>query len=137
MTIAVDLGRKATKQTNKTNIHEDTCHSVRPQHFCFHYFIFILYCSHIADVHFLFCAHFMNIFSFLWGADLRHFFLVKMLQWCLVCVIYNSNSFHSFYIQTLQNDCSHIEDVHHLFSAHLINVFLFLRGVELRHFFPS
>ena len=38
-------------------------------------------------------------------------------------------------IKTLQNDCSHIEDVHHLFSAHFMNIFLVLRGVELRHFF--
>ena len=41
------------------------------------------------------------------------------------------------YIQTLHNDCSHIEDVHLLFCAHLINIFSFLTSVELRHFFPS
>ena len=39
------------------------------------------------------------------------------------------------YVQTLHNDCSHIEDVHLLFSAHFMFFFLFLRGVELRHFF--
>ena len=42
----------------------------------------------------------------------------------------------SLLIQTLYNDdCSDIEDVHHLFCAHSINIFLFLLGVELRHFF--
>ena len=30
-----------------------------------------------------------------------------------------------------------MEDVHLLYCAHLINIFLFLRGVELRHFCPS
>ena len=39
------------------------------------------------------------------------------------------------YIQTLHNDCSHIEDVHLPFCAHLLNIFSFLTGVELRHFF--
>ena len=37
-------------------------------------------------------------------------------------------------VQTLQNDCSHIEDMHLLFCAPLINIFLFLTGVELRLF---
>ena len=39
---------------------------------------------------------------------------------CLVCVICNSKSFHSFFIQTLPNDCSHIEDVHLQICARLI-----------------
>ena len=39
------------------------------------------------------------------------------------------------FIKTLHNDCSHIEDVHLLFSAHFMNIFSFLRAVELRHFF--
>ena len=65
-------------------------------------------------------------------------FSSKILRWCLVCVICNSNSFHSFtgYIQTLHNDRSHIEHVHFSFGAHLINIFLFLTGIEVRHF-PS
>ena len=125
------------------------------------------------------------------------FFSSEMLRGCVVCVICNSNSFHSFifilyimivhtlkmctsyfvhvlyffslfgrvlnldifsirnakevpslcnlllqqysllYIQTLHNDCSHIEDVHFSFCAHLINIFPLLTDVELRHFFPS
>ena len=44
-------------------------------------------------------------------------------------------NFLFFYIQTLPNDCSHIEDVHLLFCARFIIFFSFLRGVELRHFF--
>ena len=48
-------------------------------------------CSHIEDVHLAFCAHLINIFSFLTGVELRHF-----LRGCLVCVICNSNSIHSF-----------------------------------------
>ena len=39
------------------------------------------------------------------------------------------------YIQILPSDCSYIEDVHLLFCAHLINIFSFFTGVELRHFF--
>ena len=53
---------------------------------------------------------------------------------CLVCVICNSESFHSFIFKTLYNDCSHIEDVHHLFCAHFMNIFSLFGGVELRHF---
>ena len=53
---------------------------------------------------------------------------------CLVCVIVIPNVFIP-YIQTLHIDCSHIEDVHLLFYAHLINILAFFRGVELRHFF--
>ena len=43
-----------------------------------------------------------------------------------------SNSFRSFIKLTLDNDCSHIENVHLLFCAHLINIFSFLTGVEHR-----
>ena len=51
-------------------------------------------CSHIEDVHLPFCAHLMNIFLFLTGVELRHFFPFEMLSGCLVCVICNSNSVH-------------------------------------------
>ena len=43
--------------------------------------------------------------------------------------------FSFLYIQILPNDCSYIEDVHLIFCAHLINIFSFFTGVELRHFF--
>ena len=62
-----------------------------------------------------------------------------MLRGCLVCVICNFKSFHLLFlfIQTLPNDCLHIEDVHLLFCALFIIFFSFLGGVELRHIFPS
>ena len=50
-----------------------------------------------------------------------------------LCNLY-LQKFLFFFIQTLPNDCSHIENVHLLFCARFINIFLFLRGVELRHF---
>ena len=48
---------------------------------------------------------------------------------CLVCVVYNYK-FSFILIQNLHNDCSYIEVVTHLFYAHFINIFSFLRGVE-------
>ena len=42
--------------------------------------------------------------------------------------------FISFSIQTLHNNNSHIEDVHHLFYSHFMNIFHILRGVELKDF---
>ena len=59
-----------------------------------------------------------------------------MRRGCLVCVICNSQQSSFLYIQTLHNDCSHIEDVHLLFCARFINIFAILTDVELRHF-PS
>ena len=85
---------------------------------------------------FIFCAHLINNFLFFTGVELRHFFPSVRRSGCQVCVICNSNSFHSFnYIQTLHNDCSHIENVHLLFFAHFINSLTFFTGFELRHFF--
>ena len=48
-------------------------------------------CSHIEDVHYPFCAHFMNIFSFLRGVELRQFSDQKCLDG-----VWNSNNFYSF-----------------------------------------
>ena len=65
----------------------------------FHSFIFnlcIMIFHFIEDVHLLFCAHLINIFTFFTGVELRHFFPSEMCRGCLVCVICNSNSFHSF-----------------------------------------
>ena len=36
--------------------------------------------SHIEDVHLLFCAHCMNIFSIFRGVELRHFYVQKCLD---------------------------------------------------------
>ena len=50
----------------------------------------------------------------------------------LIPIIMIINTFSLLYVQNLYNDCSHIEDVHLLFCANLINVFIFsLRIVEL------
>ena len=49
----------------------------------------------------------------------------------LVCELCNSKSFRSFLFKTLHNGCSHIEDVHFLFCAHLIICSHFLRGLDL------
>ena len=51
-----------------------------------------------------------------------------------LCNLY-LQQFSFLYIQTLSNDCSYIEDVHLLFCSHLINIFSFLRVLNLRHFF--
>ena len=53
---------------------------------------------------------------------------------CQVCIISNSKSVHSFFIQTLPNDFLHIEDVHLLLSAGFI-FFSFWGFVEPKHFF--
>ena len=54
---------------------------------------------------------------------------------CLVCVICNSNSFYSFIFKLFLVIFQNITDVHFLFFTHLINIFSFFKGVELRHFF--
>ena len=61
-------------------------------------------------------------------------FTSKMLRGGLVCVIDNSKNFLSSFIQTLQNDCSHIEDVH-LYFVHISRLISSLKGVELRYFY--
>ena len=53
-------------------------------------------CSHIEDVHPIFCAHFMNIFSYLSDVELRHFSIKKMLLWYLVCVRSSSDKAYIF-----------------------------------------
>ena len=49
----------------------------------------------------------------------------EMHSGCLVCVICN---FSFVFIQTLHNDCWHIEDVHLLFCLHFVIFFLILEG---------
>ena len=43
------------------------------------------------------------------------------------------NQYLFLYIQTLHNDCSHIEDMHLLFCE-IVSLFYHFGGVELRHF---
>ena len=73
--------------------------SVTPKVFIPLYSNFVYDSSHIEDVHLLFCAHFINSFSFFGDVELKTFFLSKMFRWCVVCVICNSNSFHSFLLK--------------------------------------
>ena len=77
-------------------------------------------------------SYFMRIslFSFLEMLTLG-FFLIKMLGWCLVCEMSNSNSFHSLLFKLC------IISVHTIFfCAHLINIFLFSKGLlKLDRFF--
>ena len=90
-------------------------------------------CSHIEDVHLLFYAHFMNIFSLLGGLELRHFSLER-LRWFLVCVICNSKSFHSL-IFKLCIVIVHTLNMCLCFLCKFDKHFLIFRAVDLRHIF--
>ena len=54
--------------------------------------------SHIEDVHILFGAY-LKIFSYFLRVLNLDIFPSQMRRGCLVCVIYNYNSFHSFTIK--------------------------------------
>ena len=71
-------------------------------------------CSHIEDMHLPFSAHLINMFAFLTGVELRQFLLPSCLGVLSLCNL-KLQQFSFLYIQTLHNDCSHIEDVHLLF----------------------
>ena len=75
------------------------------------------------------CTFYLVHLSFSGIVELKTF-PSKMLRWCLVCVIWNSQQCSFIYIQTLHNYCLHIEDMHLLFCAHSISISSFLRGVE-------
>ena len=89
-------------------------------------------CSHIEDVHHLFCAHLINIFSFFTVVGLR-FFPSKMRGVSLVCVICNFNSFQSF-IAKRRTMIVHTLKMCTFYFMHVSFYFLILTGVELRHF---
>ena len=88
--------------------------------------------SHIEVVHLLFCAHFMNIFSF-WGV--LNFDIFFCLSTCPDTIrapsLWNLwlQKFSFLYIQTLCNDCSHI--VHHTFCAHFMDISSFMGVLNL------
>ena len=65
----------------------------------------------------------LDIFSIINAKGVPSLCNLKLQQYSILC------------IQTLNNDCSHIEDVHLLFCACFIIFLTFLTGVELRHFF--
>ena len=68
------------------------------------------------------------VILFLAGVELRHFFHLRCVGVVWFCVICNSQQFSFFYIQTLHNDYSHIEDVH-LSLCTPFMCFFFLFGV--------
>ena len=84
---------------------------------------------HILKICTSYLCTFHEYFSFLRVLNLD-IFPSKMLRLYLVCVICNSNIFHSI-IFKLCIMIVHIEDVRLPFGAHLINIFLFFRAVEL------
>ena len=94
------------------------------------------YWSHIEDMHLLFCACFINFFSFLRGVELRHFFPSEMLRGCLVCVICNSNSIHSFIFKLCTMIVHTLKMCTFYFVHFSLNFFSFLTGVKLKTFFP-
>ena len=107
-------------------------------------FIFKLCIMIVEDAHLPFCAHLINVFSFLTGVKLRHFFHPKCLL-CLVCVSCNSNNFH-FFTFKLCIMIVHTLKMCTIYIVHIsrISVYLFIYffwggggGLELRHFLPS
>ena len=83
----------------------------------------------IEDVHRLFCASF-HFFSFLMGVELRHFYRLSVRNILGVPSLCNLllQKFSLFFIQTLPNNCSHIENVHLLFCARFITFFSIFDG---------
>ena len=80
-------------------------------------------------------VHVSYFFSHFWGVLNLDIFSIRNAKGMpSLCNLY-IQKFLFFFIQTLPNDFSHIEDVHLLFCACFIIFFSFLRGVELRHFF--
>ena len=73
------------------------------------------HCPHVENMHILLCAHLINIFSFLRGDELRHFFHSKCLR--------------------VHNDCSDIEDVHLLFRANCMIISHFWGVLNLDIFY--
>ena len=65
---------------------------------CFHSLIQTLHndCSYIVHLHLIFCAHFIDIFVIFRAVKLSHFYPSEMLTGCLLCLIFNSSSFHSY-----------------------------------------
>ena len=50
---------------------------------------------------------------------------------CLVCVIYDSNSFIPSYSNLICNDCSHIEHVYTLYFVHILIIFLGMLNLDV------
>ena len=81
-------------------------------------------------MHLLFCAGFIVFFTFLRGVELRNFSIRNAKGVPSLCSL-KLQQYSILNIQTLHNDCSHIENVHLLFCAGFIIFFTVLTGVEL------
>ena len=78
-------------------------------------------------MHLLFCAHFIFFSNFLRVLYLDIFSIINAKGVPSLCNL-KLQQYSILYIQTLHNDCSHIEDVHLPFCAHLINIFSIFDG---------
>ena len=78
-------------------------------------------CSHIEDVHLLF-VHISFFSDFLQVFNLDIFSIINAKGVPSLCNL-KLQQYSILYIQTLNNDCSHIEDVHLLFCACFIKKF--------------
>ena len=88
---------------------------------CNHSFILKL-CIIIVHTLKMCTPYFVNIsyiFTFFTGVELRHFFIRHAWGVSGLCNML-LQQFSLLYIQSLHNDCSYIEDVHHLFCAHFM-----------------
>ena len=74
-------------------------------------------------------VHFSYFFSLFWRVLNLDIFSIRNAKGVPRLCNLNLKQYSILYIQTLHNDCSHIEDVHLLFCARFIIFFTFLTGV--------
>ena len=111
------------------------CNSDSIHSFLFKPCIMIVHTLKMCTYNFVHILHFFKKFFMVLNLDI--FFLFKMLRWCLVCVICNSNSFHSLIFKLCIVIVYTLNKSTLLFCAQLIDIFYVFRAVELRHFFHS
>ena len=102
----------------------------------FHSFIFKLLIMIVTQSTYICTYYFVHIWYIFSGSvGLKIFYPSEMLRGCLVCVICNSNSFHSliFKLRIMIVYTLNIH-LHLLFCAYLIYIFLFLGLLDSRHF---
>ena len=103
-------------------------------HFCiFKLCIMIVHTLKMCTFYFVHISFFSN---FLWVLNLDIFSIINAKGVPSLCNL-KLQQCSILYIQTLYNDCSHIEDVHLLFCECFLIFLTFLTVVELRSFFPS
>ena len=96
--------------------------------------LMIVYILKICTSYFVHVSYFFLVLT---GVELRHFFHPQCLgARCLVCVICNSNSIHSF-IFKLCTMIIHTLKMRTSYFVHVSYFFLILLGVALGHFFSN